>query len=93
MFSLLIILLYTLGFFITLGVSTWFEYKASVPYIKNLQPEYKSIWSNPYALSISAFSWIGVIVMCAWSYNKFKDVGMLYSYKELWERWNQYHSH
>jgi hypothetical protein len=91
MYWIIIPIIYILGFILSLWAATWYEYHNCIKWIKHLRPDYRKAWHNPYALFISIFSWIGVIVMLGMSYHKFNRMGFKVSYKSLWKEWDKNH--
>ena len=89
MFWIYIILVYLLGAVASFGVATWIYERSQLPYAKHLQPNYLKSWHNPFALVVSCFSWLGVIVFASVAKQTYGSFGFRYNYKKLWEQWNK----
>lgn len=86
-----IISAYIIGYILCFGIITWMEHKMALPYIKTIQPDYQKSYHNPIAVFFSILSLIGVIVVAWYSFGKFKDIGVMFSYKKLWAEYFKYH--
>jgi hypothetical protein len=83
------IFIYIIGIPIALSLATGLQHFIDLPYVKHLQPSYLKPWHNRLALCMSSLSWLGVIVLTFYQISKFKRVKVRFSYKELWDKWNE----
>lgn len=89
---LLLIALYIIGAVISYGIASWYQYMVDAPYLKHLQPSYLKPWHNWLTLFMSGLSWLGVIVLLGDSQKRYGKIGLMYSYKKMWQQWNQQNS-
>lgn len=86
---LLIIAVYIIGAVISYGIASWCQYMIDAPYLKHLQPSYLKPWHNSITIFMSCLSWLGVIVLTVDSKKRYGKIGLMYSYKKLWNNWKQ----